>query len=175
MASNPKQTWPNIGYMRVQQLVVDNLEYKKLDIANPLTMGAAKLGLVLHRLEYWYPRTVIAALGGVGEFIYGGVGVANTMTAPGPDDAEVVDMFEMDADILGAVVSKQFVMQPIVHDYSLVPGGGLLVPADRLFLFAMSGGLAATLVLECRFYYTPVELSAEDYWQLVEARHLLTT
>ena len=56
-----------------------------------------------------------------------------------------------------------------------MPGGGIIVPADRLFIGIASGGAAAAQAASMRLYYTVMELAEVDYWQLIEARRVMTT
>jgi len=56
-----------------------------------------------------------------------------------------------------------------------MPGGGLIVPPNPLYLGIKGTGLAAAQAVSCRFWYTTIELTPDEYWELVEARRIISS
>jgi len=76
---------------------------------------------------------------------------------------------------IGTAASGLFYQRPLEMDFSRLPGGGILVPADRLYLGVLGTSLVAALTVAMRIYYTVMPLDTSDYWELIEARRVMTT
>jgi hypothetical protein len=76
---------------------------------------------------------------------------------------------------IGTAASGFFVDFPKKLDFTNLPGGGILVPADRLYVGVKSTGASGVNGVKMRLYYTVMQLATEDYWQLIEARRIMRT
>jgi hypothetical protein len=76
---------------------------------------------------------------------------------------------------LGAAASGMFVELPYTKDLSTIPGGGLLVPPNPIYIFAEGAALTNAVTLSCRMFYTSVDLKADEFWELVEMRRMVGT
>lgn len=64
---------------------------------------------------------------------------------------------------------------PAVNDFSTYPGGGLLVPAQDIFVYMQTSGFAAAGAAIGRIVYRVIELQATEYIELVQRLRVLST
>ena len=74
----------------------------------------------------------------------------------------------------GTPANFAFMDIPIVVDFSTLPGGGIIVPPNPLYLAAKGLGLGAAQSVSVRFWYTNIALKPEEYWELVESRRIIS-
>jgi hypothetical protein len=67
------------------------------------------------------------------------------------------------------------VPQPQTLDFSTLPGTGIIVPADNLYVGIKGTTCGAAGLASIRIYYTVKALKTEEYWDLIEARRVMTT
>lgn len=175
--------YANIAYLKHTQIGVATLEFSRLDIVSGALLGDKKFGLLLQRAEF-YTKAFDAMTDFALEddyFLYG-LCVTDSLADVGLQHPEVLCQLKFGNYLRqspgGAVndIVSFPAIEPIVLDFSAF--GGILVPADRLWLYqdtSNSAGAAAGNVLECRLFYTTLELSTEQYWELIEARRIITT
>jgi len=63
----------------------------------------------------------------------------------------------------------------MIKDFSSLAGGGLLVAPAPLYGFVISAGAGGVMDAWVKLFYTYVELAADEYWQLVESRRIIST
>lgn len=162
----------NIAYLTVTESAANTLTFAQLAMATP--MVGDKYGLIIHRAEIGFS--------GWGSFNSSTdqVNMALTLTDRLTDITDLSQpellfyqqLIRMD---LGAAATGMFIDQPYLRDFANLPNGGLLVPGDRLYAAIVGTGMAAATVLKMRLYYSVLMLEVQDYWELVEARRLMTT
>lgn len=151
--------------------------------ANVLTFGQVTLGmslfdyagLVISRVEYSPGRSaygeLIVTVDMLQLAICGSDGIADlAVTRP-----EVYDYVNLGVAVSGTPASFQVMTDPIIHDFSTMKGGGLLVPAQNIFLGMDSTGFAALQSATARVYFTVKALSASDFIELVQRLRVLST
>ena len=74
----------------------------------------------------------------------------------------------------GTAASGGFHVQPYTKDLSTLPGGGLIIIPNPLYGFAIGTGLASATTNYIRFYYTQIEISDAQYYELWQSRVMLT-
>lgn len=166
-----KDTYANFAYFFVTESAANTLTWAKLEIATGSLLDK-KFGLLINRFDVeMYPYSI---LNSDGDTFTLGVSVSNSITDLSLSRPEVI-MREIWTRVdYGAAASGILVDRLKVRDFSTMPGGGILVPADRLYIGAVGSGCGAVGNAVARMYYTVVELSSEDYWQLVESRRILS-
>lgn len=165
----------NIAYLSVTESALNTLTFARLDIATGALLGEKKFGMIIHRASYGISPASWAYFNGTVDFLTYALTVSNNLSTLGDSMPEVVDSGSLMRIDLGVAASGGFHHGPIVHDFSELPGGGLIVPVDRLYLAAVGSGLSAASSVAARLYYTMLELSQADYWDLVEARRIIST
>jgi len=58
---------------------------------------------------------------------------------------------------------------PLVSDFTSLPGGGKLVPANPLWIGGMTEGAAAASVFRAQVEFTFVQLSDQEYLELIQS------
>lgn len=165
-----KDKWAQIGYIQVVESAANTLTFNGLSVfSNILTPQ----GLIIHDIEYnvsvadW--TLLVAAL----DEIAFGMGGDDGMTAVALDDAQIYDYNSLHLQVFGTPANAVFSQSPIVRTFDHLPGGGLLVPADRIYMFVRGASLASAVTMECRFHFTLVDLSAQEYIELAQALRVL--
>lgn len=133
-----------------------------------------KMALLISRLEYWPGG--LNQLNSSGDYILGGLLAASSVVDMRvQSDPLVIDSFSFGRIDLGAAASGVFVNMPWIKDFSTLPGGGILVAPNPLYLGLLSSGAAGVTNLSIRLYYTYMELETDEYWQLVESRRIISS
>jgi len=57
---------------------------------------------------------------------------------------------------------------PFVRDFSGLPGGGLIIAPRPLFVAVKGNSLATAVTASLRAYFTVINLSADEYLELVD-------
>lgn len=173
MASNrANDKFSNIAFLRCQESAVDTLTFAQLAMANNLS--DQKAALIINRAEMTF--TNLGSLNSNGDMVDAALCLSDRVT-PLYDlsQPEILFYFRVQRWDMGAAASAALYEYPLIRDFTELPGGGLLVPADRLYLGIKSTGAASVDAAELRIYYTVMQLKTEDYWELVEARRVMTT
>lgn len=144
-----------------------------------LAMGSGVfeyVGLIIERIEY----TIAGATAELMTATLDTIGVALTgsdsLTALGTEQPEIYDKIQITRLDQGATPADRFMyIRPTIHDFTGLSGGGLLVPAQDLYIAMESAGLASAGTAEVRVYYRFKELQAAEYLELVQRLRVLST
>jgi len=166
-------TFANIAFLSVTESAANTLTFAQLQLAN--TLMAEKAALIIHRADFFIQ-------GGPSNFNGAGdkQSMAITLTDRLTDisdlsQPEILFMIERQRWDFGAAASGFLNDEPSVADFNTMPGAGILVPADRIYIAAEGTGLVNPSTVSCRLYYTVKPLDTADYWDLIEARRIMTT
>lgn len=171
MAVKTAEKWANIAFLSVTESAANTLTFAQLQLANNLL--SEKAALIIHRAELTLDDT---QLNSSGDYIDVCLSVSDRIT-PISDlsQPELLYFYSRQRVDFGTAASGALKDFPIMLDFSTLPGGGLLVPADRLYIGIKGTGCAAESNAKMRLYYTILPLKTEDYWELIEARRVMTT
>jgi len=176
MATSKKvsDAFANMATITCAESAANTLTYKKLETS----FGTfEKIAWVIHRLEYYF-NGLSSNFNGADDTLLVALMTGNSRTSIGTGstftDPQVIDICSFLRMDFGTAASGNLVMRPFTKDYSDLPSGGLIVPPTPLYGAIQGVGLAAASECIIRIYYTIKELSTEEYWELVEARRLLT-
>lgn len=163
----------NMATISVVESAANTLTFKKLETGISLS---EKVAWVIHRIHYTVASLEAAVFNGDTDTLFFGIGVNNTWSGtPAIDEPTIIDYNAVSRLDFGAAASGGLVKaRPwIERDFMGLPGGGLIVPPVPLFLYAKGNGLVSAETVTCRIWYTLLQLSTEDYWELVEARRVI--
>lgn len=161
--------YANVAHIKVVESGTDTLTYKKLETGISLF---EKMAWVIARIEYYWLSNVMAASG---DGITMGITTSNNPPDLTPDEVAVVDMTrEMRGDF-GTAATAWIFKYPIIRDFSPLPGGGLIVPPNPLYLAVKGLSQTGALTVEARLFYTAVQLKGDEFWELVEARRMISS
>lgn len=133
-----------------------------------------KMALLLSRIEYEFANlnTVFAA---TADQMMAGVATQDNVDLTSPTASSLVDVMKLTRTDFGAAATGILTVQPLIKDFSNLPGGGLLVAPNPLYGAIMGVSAAAAGRVKIRMFYTYLELATDEYWQLVESRRIIST
>ncbi len=155
-----------------------------MSAANTLTFGEIAVGVsifdyagfILERVEYKLNRAsyseVNSAVDEAHVAICGSNSVADIYDTGNP---QVYDMVGWEPITAGTPASLIMEHAPIIHDFSSLEGGGLLVPAQNIYIAMQTAGFAAAGTATVRVYYRIIALQANDYLELAQRLRVLST
>lgn len=159
----------NQAYIEVVESGANTLTFKQLLTGISIY---EKVGWIIHRIDYFFPvnDTQFAAKDDYVEF---GLSVSDQIVAIGSQFSACIDHNELRRTDLGTAASGLFLKQPITKDFSNLPGGGMLIPPNPIFVYVGGNSLVGAVTLRGRMFYTVKTLKLEDYWELVEIRRMI--
>jgi len=163
--------YANVAALQVTESAAGTLTAEKF--AFPFSI-MDKMAILVSRLEYW-PGD-LNQLNGTGDYVLGGITVSATPTdLRNQADPQVIDSFSLGRIDLGAAATGLFVNMPWVKDFANLPGGGILLAPNPLYVAVKSSGAGGPMSLWVRMYYTYMQLATDEYWQLVESRRIISS
>lgn len=160
----------NLAAVTVEESVAGTLASVKFNF--PFSIQD-KTGLVINRIEYW-PRG-FHQLNGATDYIWLGLLAGKDIVDPlDQSDPVLVDSMRAIRNDYGAAASGEIIMLPVVKDWSQLPGGGLLVAPAPLYAACVGSGAAGIVGGYVKLFYTYLSLTADEYWELVESRRIIS-
>lgn len=160
----------NYAIISNTESAANTLTFKKLETGISLN---EKVAWVIARLEYVLSGLGATIFNATGDVLSFGLSVSNSFTIPDPTENTIIDYNSIERIDLGAAASGFFSVRPMIKDFSMLPGGGILVPPTPLYSFIRGVGLTAACSMVTRIHYTMRKLAVDEYWELVEARRVL--
>jgi len=134
-----------------------------------------KIGWVIARVE-WRPSSGTYALfNGTGDVLDCALTMSNGLTALSESDPAIYNFRKFLRLDFGTAANASIFSSTYIDDFSTLPGGGLLVLPNPLYLGIKGTGLTAGATMFTRIFFKAIELSDQDYFNLVQARQLLIT
>jgi len=156
--------YSNIIYDKCEQSGTNVMTFESVDIGLNIF---DKVGLLISRIEYFSWDALLAA---VGDSISFGLTASNSIGSADPAETAIITFQRMIVKDYGTAGNNWIAPNPLVEDFSTLPGGGLLVAPKPLYLFVASSALASAATVKMRMFFTIVKMKAEDYFELLEAR-----
>lgn len=171
MATQKKMDkYANLAAMTLNMTVANTAVFEKFDF--PFSI-MDKVALLISRVEYWF--TALNQLDTGQDYVVGALTVSkNTSSLVDIEDPTIIDSMRIMRIDIGTAASGFFFTQPFTRDFSTLPGGGLLVAPNPLYLAVSSSAAGGVMGCSFRMYYTAVDLNPDEYWQLVESRRIIT-
>lgn len=159
--------YPNIINVTLTESAAGTLTFTDLNIG---FSAFDRIGLLIHRLEYYPENNLLDSLVADTDFVHFGVAASNQLADINADERAVIDVVRLKAILEGAAATLFFTTLPIVRDYTAMPGGGILVAPRPLYGAVVAGGMAAAINVQLRMYFTTVDMADADYFELLESR-----
>lgn len=165
------EKYANQAYVTVVESAANTLTFEKLETGISIF---EKKGWLIHRIEYFVimTDTIFATKGDYLEF---GLTASDQITALGLGVNAVIDYNRLIRHDLGTAGTGFYQHQPFVKDLSNIHGGGFLVPPNPIYVATQGNSLGAASTVAVRFYYSVVDLKADEFWELVEIRRMIGT
>lgn len=163
-----KDMYSNIALGIVTLSAANTLTFAQLNMAVGMFQGVA---LLLHRIAYMPSLASWREIVTSADSLTFGLTTSNRITSlADTTDPSIVSW----GQCIGVGVAVETQRSPIVEDFSGLPGGGKLIPANPLFLASYSGGFAAAATIRAKIDFTFVELSSADYLELLQSLYPIT-
>jgi hypothetical protein len=172
MPAQGKEQFANFAIVTVAESAANTLTFKKLETGISLT---EKVAWIIARIEYWPDPLTAAQFNATGDTLAYGMTVSNAWATPSPTETAIIDFNAIEREDLGTAASGFFLQRPLVKDFTSLPSGGIIVPPAPLYLYAKGTSLVGAANVTARIYYTLLSLAVDQYWELVEARRILTS
>jgi len=159
----------NQAYLSVVESAANTATYSKLETGISIY---EKVGWIINRIDYnvdMAEAIMVAAADG----ILFGLSSMDGIASPTLSMSAIIDYNARMRAEYGTGASGFILERPWTKDFSDLPGGGLLVPPNPIYIWAKGISLAAAQTVLARMFYTVVVLKTEDFWELVEQRRMI--
>jgi hypothetical protein len=173
MAVKNTDVYANIAYLNVVESAANTLTWARLDIAQMGFLQEKKFGMLIKKVAWVPSYATEQLLVAANDSFNMAITTSDAITVLSQYYAEVVLMRSKRIAWYGAPANAIPYDVPYYDDLTSI--GGLLVPADRIYLGIQGVSLASACTIQARVYYSMVELAVDQYWELVESRHMIST
>jgi len=154
----------NKAFGQVTESAAGTLTFSAINMAVGLFQGIA---MVIHRI-LWVPTTAsIREVVAVTDSLLMALTTSNRLSSISTV-AEPAIIAQKRYVGIGATV--QPVELPFISDFTNLPSGGKLIPANPLFVGVESGGFAAVANISVELEFTFVTLSDRDYLEIIQSQ-----
>jgi hypothetical protein len=171
-AAASKDTFANYAIVSVVESAPNTLTFKKLETGISLT---EKVAWVISKVEYFLGSLFASEFNSDTDGLKWGLSLSSSFSTPVFTEETIIDLNYLNRVDWGTAATGSLVHQPFSKDFSTLPGGGVLVPPTPLYLFAAGSGLVSANSVGARLHYTVKQMGVDEYWQLVEARRVLSS
>ena len=167
MAKVKKDIYVNRAIQRVTMSAVNVLTFQKLNFAVGIFQGVA---ILIHRIIYHIGTLSWDELANVGDLFQVAMTVSDQLSDIAMTHIEVIDEHEYVAYLNGVPANAIPTPTRIITEFSNLPGGGMIVAANPIFLAMNSATLVTAGVCDVELLFTFIELSDADYIELIQSR-----
>lgn len=167
-----KDMFTQVIKLETTMSAANTITYAGITLGTPLFDFA---GIVISRIEYFPGVASIQAIIGASDVFDMAITGSDSLTDFDIGQPEVFDRLRLSLHAVGTAASGNMYIMPNVHDFSNLAGGGLLVPAQEIYLGIDSADFVAAGAGNVRIYYTWHEMQAADYLELVQRLRILST
>lgn len=164
-----KDIYVNQAYIGVTESAMNTLTFSKLETGISIF---EKVAWLINRIDYDFDTSATAFPADGDNFVCG-ICVSDQLTDTSLKNSAILDRMITKRADLGTAASGMFVHRPHKQDFSGLPGGGLLVPPNPIYLFAQGTSLPSPMTVAIRIFYVVIQLKAEEFWELVEQRRMI--
>ena len=146
-----------------------------MSAANTITFEQVRFGLgvftgtalIVHRVD-WHLESA-AELITAGDNMQLALTNREDLAALQAHNMNVLILKEVRLGASGTPANALLMELPLVSDLSTLPGGGLIIPANPLYVAMLTTGYAAAGVVHCVMWYTTKTLTDADWIELVQS------
>lgn len=161
--------YANLAIVSVTESAANTLTYKKLETGTSLF---DKVGMVIHKVE-WYLGTSMLQIAAAADQIQAGITNSNTLTDISPTQDGVLIRRQWRRIDFGTAASGQLYSEPFVDEFDRLPGGGIILMPNPLYIGVVGSSLGAAVTLTVRLSFTFISLKDSDFFELMQARQTL--
>lgn len=127
----------------------------------------SKRAWIVSRIEWFISGTELQKIAAADDKIQLALVASNAISALTLDNPAVIDLMEIML-WFSTAVGYVPIIDPIARDFSQLPGGGLIIAPRPLYLAAKGTSLATAVTASMRFYFQVLDLTADNYLELVD-------
>lgn len=170
MAKGSTDQFVNQAVITCTESAANTLTFKKLETGISLF---EKVAWIISRIEYFISG--ISNLNSSGDSLTMAITSTDQITGLALTNAAVIDLLYYLRIDYGTAANEVPIAMPFTKDLSTFSGGGLIVPPNPLYLGVVGSGEAAASTVTAKFFYRTLELSPDQYWELVESRRIISS
>jgi len=156
----------------VTQSAADTLTFSTISLGLNIFQYAA---IIISRIEYVLQRPALAEFATTADAAELAITGSDSIASLDITQPEVYDRVSYRVVDFGTPASAQIDYSPRVKDFTTMSGGGLIVPAQDMYMAMDSTGFAAAQSASARVYYRVEELAAGDFIELVQRLRVLSS
>jgi len=168
----PKDQFANYAIITCLESAANTLTFKKLETGVSLN---EKIAWILNRIEYTVSSLLAAQFNADADAFTFGLSVSSSFASAAITEQSILDWNQITRQDFGAAAVASLVRQPFTKDFSSLPMGGILVPPNPVYLFGQGTSLVGAMTVIARIHYTTLSLTTDQYWELVEARRVISS
>ena len=157
--------YPNRAFFSVLMSAANALTFTPIRFGTGIFQGTA---LIISRLD-WYVQGPLNEVADTSDEIAMALTNRDDLVALKSNNMNILALNVLNVFASGTPASAQIFQNPMISDFSGLPGGGLIFPANPLFMALHSTGLASAAEVDCMMYYTTKTLADADYIELVQS------
>lgn len=151
----------NRAYVSVVESAANTLTFSQIRWAVGTFEGIA---VKLSRVEWYFNSTLARGLVAATDSVQVALTGRDDLTTLDPTNQSIY----VKDQIICIAANVEPVVSPIIHDFSNLPMNGLLLPANPMFLGAMSEGAAQANTFRGILYYTFIHLSDREALEVLQ-------
>lgn len=160
-----KDAYANSAYGYVLQTAINTLTFAQIMMGTGLFEGRA---LCLHRIKYFPLESGLRELVAATDALTLAITTTNRLTAlSNISDPSIID--RVSRTCIAANIEPMDT--PIISDFTMLPMGGRLIPANPLYLAINCGGFAAVCSCRAELEFTFVDMTSSDYLELLQSMY----
>lgn len=156
--------YANILYEDVEESAANTLTFSEVNFGLSLF---DKVGILIHRIEWHHTYAQLIA---VGDTIKFGLSTSQGWTTVAPSEPSIITYHLRMLRDYGTAGNNKIFEDPLVEDLSTIPGGGMLITPQPLYMFVEGVSLPSAGIARMRMFFTIVQLKPEEYFELLETR-----
>ena len=126
-----------------------------------------KIAWVISRIEWVFTAAQIALLVDDADAYDVSLTASNKISTLALSDPMVIDFLSI-RKFVSTAVGWQYITPMWIRDFSQLPGGGLIVAPNPLYLAVKGTGLASAGGVSARIYWSKLEVSPDQYLELLD-------
>jgi hypothetical protein len=155
----------NRALKTVTMSAANTLTFEQIQFGVGLFQGVA---MVVNRVEWHLPFATLSELVGNADVIELAITNRDDLTALTPNNQSVLAYDMIRSIAVGAVVSLEHLVMPLITDFSSLAGGGLIIPANPIYAGITTAGFAAAAQVNVIMYFTFKQLTDAEYIELLQ-------
>ena len=164
-----KDVYVNQAFLSVTESALNTLTFGKLETGIAIFEKAAWL---ICRIDYEFIISA-AQFGAEADNLVFGISVSDQITNTDLSNSAIVDRNRVTRMDFGTAASGVILRSPYTKNFASLPGNGLLIPPNPIYIFAAGTALTGPVTLEARMFYTVIKLAGDEFWELVEQRRMI--